>query len=395
MMANENENEILPWCGIYMVVNLDNGKHYIGQTKRSFDKRWREEVQGALKVTSKWHTCKFANAICKSMKLDPYAKYVKISDTEAHFGYFHFEKIDEWYNELTQRELDNYEIDTIKYFDSYNTGYNSTMGGKGTLGYKPSEETRDKLSKISKDKWKDPKIRKKILDGVKDYWDKNPELKEKTSYFFKKMWADSDYKNKQSQRKQSYWDSMTEAEKRKKHPYNYKSRTDEEKEAKRRWNIENQPPGFMQKVQKISVEMRKKAVIAYKEGKLYGPYESITECDKSLFDKTQNAHITECLKENRVHVQGYMFREISPDDNLEDAKKEIYNSISKIIISKKNELERREYETIELLLKDFPNLTRSEIHRCAKNGNKHKGYKIEKTPGKEIRLQTGAIGKKS
>ena len=164
-----NENEILPWCGIYMVVNLDNGKHYIGQTKRSFDKRWREEVQGALKVTSKWHTCKFANAICKSMKLDPYAKYVKISDTEAHFGYFHFEKIDEWYNELTQRELDKYEIDTIKYFDSYNTGYNSTMGGKGTLGYKPSEETRDKLSKISKDKWKDPKIRKKILDGVKDY----------------------------------------------------------------------------------------------------------------------------------------------------------------------------------------------------------------------------------
>jgi hypothetical protein len=24
---NENENEILPWCGIYMVINLDNGKH--------------------------------------------------------------------------------------------------------------------------------------------------------------------------------------------------------------------------------------------------------------------------------------------------------------------------------------------------------------------------------
>jgi len=60
-----NENEILPWCGIYMVVNLDNGKHYIGQTKRSFDKRWREEVRDAPKVISKYHTNKFTNCICK------------------------------------------------------------------------------------------------------------------------------------------------------------------------------------------------------------------------------------------------------------------------------------------------------------------------------------------
>ena len=49
---------------------------------------------------------------------------------------------------------------------------------------------------------------------------------------------------------------------------------------------------------------------------------------------------------------------------------------------------------LNCILKDFPNLKRTEIHRCTKNGNKHKGYKIEKTPGKEIRLQTGAIGKK-
>ena len=69
------------------------------------------------------------------------------------------------------------------------------------------------------------------------------------------MWADPDYKNKQSQVRKSYWDSMTEAERRKKHPYIYKSRTDEEKEAKRRWNIENQPPGFMQKIQKISPKL--------------------------------------------------------------------------------------------------------------------------------------------
>jgi hypothetical protein len=390
-----NENEILPWCGIYMVINLDNGKYYIGQTKRSFNKRWREEVRDAPKVISKYHTNKFANAICKLMKLDPDAKYIKISDTEAHFGYFHFEKIDEWYNKLTQRELDNYEVDTIKYFDSYNTGYNSNLGGKGSLGYKPSEETRDKLSKISKDRWKDPKTRKKILDGVKVFWETNPGLKEKASHFFKELWKDPDYKNKQSQLRKSYWDSMTEVEKRKKHHHIYKPKTDEEKQHLRKKNSTPEKKEFMRTIQKMSAEKCKKCVIAYKEGKLYGPYESIIECDKSLFDKTQNPHITDCLKENRVHVQGYMFREISPDDNLEDAKKEIYNSISKIIISKKDELERREYETIELLLKDFPNLTRSEIHRCAKNGNKHKGYKIEKTPGKEIRLQTGAIGKKS
>jgi hypothetical protein len=124
-----------------------------------------------------------------------------------------------------------------------------------------------------------------------------PGLKEKTSHFFKKLWADSDYKNKQSQLRQYYWDSMTEVEKRKNtitfiNPKLMKKKKhcgDGILKNSTTWIHEN-------KFKKYRRKNVKNAVIAYKEGKLYGPYESITECDKSLFDKTQNPNITDCLK---------------------------------------------------------------------------------------------------
>ena len=128
MMANNNE--ILPWCGIYKVVNLDNGKRYIGQTTRTFHIRWKEEIREALYIRKKWvpngyRLSKFAHELCKVAD-DPNSRYIKISDTEAQFGYLHFKKIQEWYNVLTKNELLSNESNTIKFHDSYNNGYNGT-----------------------------------------------------------------------------------------------------------------------------------------------------------------------------------------------------------------------------------------------------------------------------
>lgn len=377
----------LPWCGLYMVVNLNSGMCYIGVTTRSFVKRWREEIRDNPTRS----TSKFANAICKLLRNEPSTTFNVISKNQATFGYFHFEKIDEWYNELTLKELHDVEIRAIEIFDSYAHGYNSTKGGEGSLGCKLNDETKLLLSEVVKNRWKNQEYAKKVSEGLKYVWDTNPEMKEKTSEFFKNKWSDLEYKKQQSDSRRAYWNSMTDDDRREKYPHLYVSKTDEQKEAMRKWNIENRPPEFMRRVQAICAEKRKKMVVAYKEGKLYGPYKSIMECSDTLFKKKQYGHITSCLKRKRVHVEGYIFREVSCDDDLEYIKQEMCSSLSKIIISRDDMT--REYETIEQLLRDFPDLQRSEIHRAARKCQKHKEYEIEKTPGIEIRLQTDAIGK--
>lgn len=121
-MWRTDENKILPWCGIYKIVNLHNGKRYIGQTTRSFHKRWKEEIREALYTRSE--SQKLAKIICAVADIAS-NKYIEISDTEAQFGCLHFKKIQEWHNALTKEELIRYESNTIKYWDSYNNGYNS------------------------------------------------------------------------------------------------------------------------------------------------------------------------------------------------------------------------------------------------------------------------------
>lgn len=49
----------------------------------------------------------------------------------------------------TKKELKKYlnllEIGFIRMYDSYNNGYNSTLGGDSLIGFHPSEETREKM----------------------------------------------------------------------------------------------------------------------------------------------------------------------------------------------------------------------------------------------------------
>ena len=117
---------------IYQHLNTVNGKCYIGQTIKSMDKRWKKH----LKDTKKGSDCIFHQAIRK------YGESV-----------FEHKILCEIYRdtiEQLEEALDYYECYYIKFYDSYNHGYNMTLGGGGTLGYKTSEETRQKQSESRK-----------------------------------------------------------------------------------------------------------------------------------------------------------------------------------------------------------------------------------------------------
>ena len=115
---------------IYQHVNTFNNKCYIGQTSKSLDERWKKHLKEAKRNSN----CTFHCAI---------RKY----GAEA----FEHKILCEIYRETTEQlkeVLDYYECYYIKYYDSYNHGYNMTTGGDGMIGFKASEETKQKQSKL-------------------------------------------------------------------------------------------------------------------------------------------------------------------------------------------------------------------------------------------------------
>lgn len=107
---------------IYLITNLVNGKAYVGQTRRSVDKRWKEH----LKARS-------AGALSFALR-----KY----GPDA----FKIDVLEECYS---KKLLNEREVRWIEYLGTMvPNGYNLTTGGD--VGWDVSQETRDKLSLASK-----------------------------------------------------------------------------------------------------------------------------------------------------------------------------------------------------------------------------------------------------
>ena len=107
---------------IYKIVNKVNGKVYVGQTMTNLNVRWNGHI-------SSWRSEKGTRAL-----YDAFDKY----------GIDNFEM-----QEIEQcniNELDEREKYWIKQYDSYNNGYNITLGGDGhhTLDYDKVKELWDK-----------------------------------------------------------------------------------------------------------------------------------------------------------------------------------------------------------------------------------------------------------
>lgn len=125
---------------IYKITNIKNKKVYIGQTIQSPHARFAAHVYELNSQTKK--NSKFQSA---------WNKYGA--------DCFKFEVI----AECSEEELDDYERYYIGVYDSFNNGYNATIGGKQCMERRRhTPETRHKMSEDLKRRWHDTEYRRKI-----------------------------------------------------------------------------------------------------------------------------------------------------------------------------------------------------------------------------------------
>lgn len=112
---------------IYLIRNKLNGKGYVGKTIRTLEVRIKEHV---------------LNAIAHHVEMPIYAAIRK-------YGIDNFDTriLQECDDEQLLSELEKQWISELETFEH---GYNATLGGDGPLGYRHTEETKRKMSESRK-----------------------------------------------------------------------------------------------------------------------------------------------------------------------------------------------------------------------------------------------------
>lgn len=107
---------------------------------------------------------------------------------------------------------------------------NATDGGEGLKN--PSEETRKKIAeearRITKERWKDPEHRKKVLESVRRAF-ADPEYRKKRSENSKRMWEDVEFRRKQSEAATKMWEDPKHRELRQSVEYKKKQSLSQKK----------------------------------------------------------------------------------------------------------------------------------------------------------------------
>lgn len=145
---------------VYLITNKENGRQYVGQTIKPLDKRWKQHVRDAKRLT----LLRFARAV---LSYGPEEFELKVLHTC-----------------LSKEELDFIEIFYIRLLNTeHPNGYNMSHGGQigyGYKGHKHSEETKKFLSEhftgkgnanFGKPKSEETKRRmSEVQKGPKSYW---------------------------------------------------------------------------------------------------------------------------------------------------------------------------------------------------------------------------------
>lgn len=112
---------------VYKITNKVNGKCYIGQTIKSLEERM---IQHVTRVGRKKPVSTYLHKAMKGHGVENFKAEILCECN-------------------TKEEMNEKEAYYITYFDTFfmkGKGYNMTYGGEGSIGYKPTNETCEKIS---------------------------------------------------------------------------------------------------------------------------------------------------------------------------------------------------------------------------------------------------------
>lgn len=133
--------KVIEKCYIYILTS-PSGKKYVGQTV-NIEKRF-ENYRNLRRFSQ-----------------------IKLSEAITKYGWNSFNKEVIEYNNITQKKLDDLEIEYIRELNSYNLGYNCTIGGGGKRSYY-TEEEKNKAKKLNYKRYRE-RNKTKIKKSNNDY----------------------------------------------------------------------------------------------------------------------------------------------------------------------------------------------------------------------------------
>ena len=176
--------------GFIYKIQFPNGKHYIGLTSTSLERRTKEHKWSAKSDNTKI----LYKALRKYEMLDTF-ELIEIDTAD------------------TLKELFEKEIGYILTYNSYylnGKGYNMTWGGEGNNGYVYTEDDRQKMSASrKKDFENNPDAVKENSEALKKYYKDNPESIKKNSEAQKKRSPEWIIKKLDAQGKNKPFDMFT------------------------------------------------------------------------------------------------------------------------------------------------------------------------------------------
>lgn len=128
--------------GIYCIENKINGKRYIGQSVNIY-RRW----------------CNHVSTLNNNHHFNEYLQRAWSKYGKSAFVFSILE-------ECSEEDLNIRERYWIKHYDSFNNGYNLTIGGDGTTGSICSEEKKIKISKAKTGKKLTKEQRQRVSEGL-------------------------------------------------------------------------------------------------------------------------------------------------------------------------------------------------------------------------------------
>ena len=138
---------------IYLATNTHTGEQYVGQTRRSVQKRW----------DAHWRT-----AICQK------SRKAKFQAALAEFGKDAFEVIEVF----VAFDADTLNQAEIAFIAELSPAYNATRGGRGLRPVVVSAETKRRQSEAAKQRWANPQWKAKTVVSIQSA-SQTPEAKER------------------------------------------------------------------------------------------------------------------------------------------------------------------------------------------------------------------------